>query len=87
MFDLIFRVWTLGWGEAVDSKKFKTELMTELKADRIWEGQRRVHYRLMYRFLEIKENAGFYVRLGEGEVHLVFYVRWVICPSEHLEHG
>lgn len=46
--DLILRVGTLGWDKGNDSKKSqKTELMTELKNEDIWRGQRGVHYRLV----------------------------------------
>lgn len=33
--------------------------MTELKTENIWGRQRGVYYRLMQRFLEIEEKAGF----------------------------
>lgn len=52
--------------------------MIELKTDHIGGGQREVNYRLVYRFLEVYEKAGFYVGVGRGEVHLVFDRRGVM---------
>lgn len=42
--------------------------MTELKTDQIWGGPRGVHYRLVFRFLEVQEKPDVYVGMGGGGV-------------------